>query len=114
MIAKLILPDDLSVSIEHKSWHGKQPTTSTAVTLYVATNLGLRMMRPGMRGRTVTEVCGAYHLAKMGGKCTFRLAACGMLFRLLGLCVAADSCYHARAGGRGLWRFSSDRGGNIC
>lgn len=56
-ISKLILPDDLSVNIEHKSWHGKQPTTLTAVTLYIATHLGSRVMSPGVPVRTISEVC---------------------------------------------------------
>ena len=56
-ISKLILPDDLSVNIEHKTWHGKQPTTLTAVTLYIATHLGSRVMSPGVPIRTISEVC---------------------------------------------------------
>jgi hypothetical protein len=55
-ISRLILPDDLSVNIQHKPWHGKQPTTLTAVTLFIATQLGSRVMRPGLPVRSVTEV----------------------------------------------------------
>lgn len=55
-ISRLILPDDLSVNIQHKPWHGKQPTTLTAVTLYIATQLGNRVMRPGIPVRAVNEV----------------------------------------------------------
>jgi hypothetical protein len=60
-IAKAILPDDLDERLQHKPWHGKQPTTLAAVTLYITTNLGSRVMIPGLPARTaaeVSEVCG--------------------------------------------------------
>lgn len=50
-ISRLILPDDLNEKLEHRPWHGKQPITLTAVTLYIATHLGPRTMLPGI------EVC---------------------------------------------------------
>ena len=71
-ISKLILPDDLSVNIQHKTWHGKQPTTLTAVTLYIATHLGSRVMSPGVPIRTIAEVWHPFrHSSAQSGSSVF-------------------------------------------
>lgn len=60
-ISRLILPDDLNEVLEHRPWHGKQPITLTAVTLYIATHLGERVMMPGLGAAKIgqiAEVCG--------------------------------------------------------
>lgn len=58
-ISRLILPDDLTEKLEHRPWHGKQPITLTAVTLYIATHLGQRTMLPGLDVRKISQVAEA-------------------------------------------------------
>ena len=55
-IAHLILPEDLSQSLEHRSWHGRQPLTLTAATLYITVQLGKRVLQPGATQRTLGDV----------------------------------------------------------
>lgn len=60
-ISRLILPDDLNEKLEHRPWHGKQPITLTAVTLYLAAHLGPRTLMPGIEVCKLSEVaavCG--------------------------------------------------------
>ena len=56
-ISKLIMPDDLTANVVHKCWHGSNPSTLAAVSLYIATHLGQRVMSPGIPTRTLSEVC---------------------------------------------------------
>lgn len=110
-ISKLILPDDLSVHIEHKSWHGKQPTTLTAVTLYIATQLGSRVMSPGVPVRTISEVRAL---------CYCHISAPGMWsgqadsMGKSGLLDRFASAELALAGCRCLRGVSGNCGGDVC
>ena len=56
-IAQAIYSDDVSTHLEHRAWHGRQPMTLTAATLYITMQLGSRVFIPGLEGtRTMQDV----------------------------------------------------------
>lgn len=54
-VAQAIYSDDLTKGLDHQPWHGRQPLTLTAATLYICTFLGPRVLQPGLQ-RSLEDV----------------------------------------------------------
>jgi hypothetical protein len=63
-VAKAIYSDDLSQGMEHRNWHGRQPLTLTAATLYITMHLGKRVFVPGLPPRTIDDVADICKVSK--------------------------------------------------
>jgi transcription initiation factor TFIIIB Brf1 subunit/transcription initiation factor TFIIB len=63
-VAQAIYSDDLTQrGMEHQPWHGRQPLTLTAATLYICTFLGSRVMQPGLQ-RSLDDVSSICKVGK--------------------------------------------------
>ena len=83
-IATAIFSDDLAEAIEHRAWHGRQPLTLTAATLFIALHLGARVMVPGLPPRTLQVRQRYYPLIAL-------LPCDPALARLIGALLAPDN-----------------------